>query len=208
MNSSNKFKFVWWATAGCASRATSQFFTSMGVDDLYNHAEGFVHGQGGSFTHKHGFPEGKEDWSVVCNLRNPYSLIVSGYLDIKVDKSNLEFSDYVKNDYFSESSLERTDPFFLNAWKNFHKGADYLIRMESMEEDLRKLPFFDVDEERWTNSLYSVRENFYMNESPYDVYEGKFQKYKKYYTQEIADVVYYHMKPYFDLGGYDRDSWK
>ena len=33
-------------------------------------------------SHTQGFPVGKEDWPVVCNIRNPYSLVVSGYLDI------------------------------------------------------------------------------------------------------------------------------
>ena len=55
---------------------------SYGVDDLYNYVENVVNGEYSSFTHTHGFPEGKEDWPVICNVRNPYSLIVSAYLDI------------------------------------------------------------------------------------------------------------------------------
>ena len=48
----------------------------------------------------------------------------------------------------------------------------------------------------------------YKNESPYDEYEGQFQKYQRYYNQEIADIVYDNMKQYFIKFGYDKDSWK
>lgn len=209
MNSSNKFKFVWWGTPGCASRTTSMFFDWMGVDDLYNHHENFFNGQGGSFTHRHGIPEGCEDWPIVCNVRNPYSLIVSGYLDIKVDKKDLEYIDYLRNEYFNEGSLNRTDPFFLNAWKTIDREPDYIIHMETMEEDLRKLPFFDgYSEDKWDEALQLLRSNVYKNESPYDEYEGEFQKFQRFYNQEIADIVYSYMEPYFTKFGYDKDSWK
>ena len=42
--------------------------------------------------------------------------------------------------------MEREDPFFLNEWKNFHKEPEYIIHMETMDDDLRKLPFFNEDE--------------------------------------------------------------
>jgi hypothetical protein len=56
--------------------------------------------------------------------------------------------------------------------------------------------------------MTSVRVNSYMNENPRDEYVGNFQKFQKYYTQEIADIVYNNHKEYFELGGYDKDSWK
>ena len=42
MNSSKKYGFVWWGTAGCGSRAVSVFMTHSGCDDLYNHNEDFL----------------------------------------------------------------------------------------------------------------------------------------------------------------------
>ena len=49
MNATDKFKFIWWATAGCGSRSMSLCFWGLGVDDLYNYVENFTNGYGGSF---------------------------------------------------------------------------------------------------------------------------------------------------------------
>ena len=45
MNASEKFKFIWWGTAGCGSRSTSMCFSELGVDDLYNYLENVVNGE-------------------------------------------------------------------------------------------------------------------------------------------------------------------
>lgn len=212
MNTSDKFKFIWWATAGCGSRATSMSLTELGVDDLYNNVEKFYNGQDRSFTHTHGFPEGKKEWPVICNVRNPYSLVVSGYLDILTEYSErgeeLTYKDYLVDYYFNPDNMNREEPFFLNIWKDFHKEPDYIIHMETMGDDLRKLPFFN-DEEKMDEVIDTfVKNNIFKNESPFDEYEGQFQKYQRFYNQEIADLVYDNMKEYFIKFGYDKDSWK
>jgi len=212
MNASDKFKFIWWGTAGCGSRSTSMCFSELGVDDLYNYVENVVNGEYSSFTHTHGFPEGKEDWPVICNVRNPYSLIVSGYLDIlkeyKKRGEELEYKDYLVDYYFQDAHMKRHDPFFLNAWKDFHKEPDYIIHMETMGDDLKVIPFFK-DESKVNQAITAfITLNNFKNESPFDEYEGEFQRFKRFYTQEIADLVYSNMEPYFSKFGYSKDSWK
>lgn len=212
MNATDKFGFIWWATAGCGSRSTSLCFLGLGVDDMYNYLENFINGQGGSFTHTQGFPVGKEDWPVVCNIRNPYSLVVSGYLDILKDYTDegrhLEYKDYLLYHYFTEENLKHEDPFFFNVWKDFHKEPDYIIHMETMGEDLRKLPFF-TDRKKVEEVINEfVDNNRFKNGSPHDEYVGQFQKFKRFYNQELADIVYDNMKEYFIKFGYDKDSWK
>lgn len=212
MNATDKFGFIWWATAGCGSRATSMCFGILGVDDMFNYHEKIMNGEGGSYTHLHGFPKGKEDWPVVCNVRNPYSLVVSGYLDILAEHTKrgekIEYKDYLVDYYFQDSNMEREDPFFLNEWRNYHKEPDYIIHMETMDEDLKSLPFFD-DEEKMEEAINTfVKTNKFKNESPHDEYVGEFQKFQRFYNQEIADLVYNNMKEYFIKFGYDKDSWK
>ena len=211
MNASEKFKFVWWGTAGCGSRTIGNYFLSMGVDDLYNHHDKFYHGSVGSFTHEQGFPLGTEEWPLVCNVRNPYSLVVSAYLDIlteyKENGKELNFFDYLKNIHFDESNLSSLGPFFLNQWSDFHKEPDYIIHMETMGKDLRKLPFFEKNEHMDNVISEYIDINHFKNGSPFDVYEGQCQKFKRFYTQEIADYVYERMTPYFIKFGYKKDSW-
>lgn len=211
MNVSEKFKFVWWGTAGCASRTTYGYFMSMGVEDLYNHIHKDYCGEKVSFTHEQGFPKGTKNYKLICNVRNPYSLVVSSYLDIlteyKKNGEELDFFDYLKTQHFSKGNMESYGTFFLRQWVHFHKEPDFIIHMETMEDDLRKLPFFEHDEHMDDTINDTINYNLYKNGSPYDVYEGQFQKYKRFYTQEIADYVYERMIPYFTKFGYDKDSW-
>ena len=91
MNSSKEFGFVWWGTAGCGSRAVSIFMTHSGCEDLYNHNEDFLVWKTGPFTHAQGIPKGLEDLPIICNVRNPYSRAVSGYLDETREEGNKEY---------------------------------------------------------------------------------------------------------------------
>ena len=76
-----------------------------------------------------------------------------------------------------------------------------------METDLKSIDIFS--ELNFSNDALSVvRQNNYANENEYDEYVGNFQKYQRFYNQENADLVYSYLKHYFDLFGYDKDSWK
>ena len=47
------------------------------------------------------------------------------------------------------------------------------------------------------------------SEKPLDKYDEKgHQEISRFYTQKIADEVYKHDKLVFDVGGYDKNSWK
>ena len=95
------------------------------------------------------------------------------------------------------------DPFFLNAWKDFHKEPDYIIHMETMEDDLKVIPFFkDESKVNQAITLLLILITSKMSH-PYDEYEGEFQRFKRFYTQEIADLVYSNMEPYFTKFGYE-----
>jgi hypothetical protein len=211
MNGSHAMKFIWWGTAGCGSRSTQVFLTQAGCDDLKNYNEGYKIPSEGSHTHAQGIPEGMEDYPIICNVRNPYSKCVSSFLDETSDKHHrnygMEFKEWIL-ELTSEDRLRFDyDHYYISEWEKIGRRPNYLIRLEHMGEDLRKLPMYQHNE-RFENAMTSVRVNSYMNENPRDEYVGNFQKFQKYYTQEIADIVYNNHKEYFELGGYDKDSWK
>ena len=207
MNGSHKCGFIWWGTAGCASRSTSVFLTNCGCNDLLNIPENFQVCVNGSHTHSQGIPEGYEDYPIICNMRNPYSKCVSSYLDILKGEPDLTFKDFIIDLIHEDKKMWDVDHYYINEWEKIGRRPDYFIRMEHMEEDLRNIPMLPKGD-KFEEALSNIRENRFKNENPHDEYVGNFQKYQKYYDQEIADMVYDNHKEYFELGGYDKDSWK
>lgn len=212
MNTSKELGFIWWATAGCASRSTSMFITVAGCNDLYNHVDGWYVWKEGAFTHRQGIPEGFEDYSIICNTRNPYSRAISAYLDEFVDVNGswygMSFAEWLEKSYFDSHRYPKETPdFYMNTWDEIGRKPDYIIKMEDMLESIRKIPFLANLPNQEEAAEYLVKNN-HKYENPNDEYVGEFQHFQKYYTQELADLVYNNLKEYFDYFGYDKDSWK
>jgi len=213
MNVSKKRGIIWWATAGCGSRSFQVFLVSSGIDDLINVPERCTVGQECSHTHAQGIPKGYENFKIICNTRNPYSRAVSSYLDEFVDTERgwggKPFKTWLKEDYFSDDRITNVDHFYMLEWKEIGREPDYIIRMEHMEEDIRRCPLLmNGDTDRIEESIESsVRFNNYKNENINDEYVGNFQNFQKHYDQESADLVYSHLKEYFIKFGYEKDSW-
>ena len=213
MNGSDSWKFIWWGTAGCASRATQSCLFSSGCEDLRNYNENCHVNDECSHTHMQGIPKGMEEYPIICNLRNPYSLSVSSWLDETIDTNHnsygMSFSDWVLNSLTTEDRMSQDYPhYFISEWDGIGRRPDYYIRMEHMEEDIKKIPQI-LKSERYEDSLNSViRVNTYKNQNPNDEYRGEFQNFQKYYTKELADRIYETHVEYFELGEYDKDSWK
>ena len=211
MNGSHSWKMVWWGTAGCGSRTVSVFLGQAGCEDFYNYRENCNVPNQCSHTHHQGIPEGMDDYTIICNVRNPYSKCVSSYLDETSDNNHenhgLGFKEWIERLVTDHNKQYNHDHFYMGQWESIGRGADYIIRLEHMEEDMRKIPNI-VKGPKFEESLFLIKKNTYKNVHPRDEYQGEFQYFQKYYTQEIADLVYDNHKEYFDLGGYDKDSWK
>ena len=212
MNTSKELGFIWWATAGCASRATSEYITQGGCTDLYNHIDKWKVWSEVAFTHQQGIPEGCEDYKIICNTRNPYSRAVSAYLDESEEKDNLwykmPFGEWIVKSYFSKNRYPNETPdFYMNKWDEIGRKPDYIIKMEDMENSINNIPFL-CNLPYKDDAIEKLRFNGYKNENPNDEYVGEFQHFQKYYNQEIADLLYTNLKEYFDYFGYEKDSWK
>lgn len=215
MNVSEKYKFIIWATAGCGSRSCLSTLVRAGVDDLMNMNENFHFPNTGSFTHQQGIPKGYEDYPIICLTRNPYSRLVSAFLDEKrqfLEKNpefDYSFEYWLYKVYFIENRFPSSQSdFFVDEWDSFVNSPKYFIRMENMEEDLKKIDILqslDFSDEV-LDAL--VRKNNYANENEFDEYVGNFQKYQRFYNEELANFVYDNLKHYFEIFGYQKDSWK
>ncbi len=92
-------------------------------------------------THLFGIPEGKEDYYLICNIRNPYSRMVSlyyMYMD-QVNNFNESFDNWVKGNFIFRE--EDYNVFLSVRLQKLNKSVDKFIRMETFEEDILSLPF-------------------------------------------------------------------
>lgn len=235
MNVSHRYKLIWWATARCASRYTTQFIAPL---EFYNYdspnakfkalffsdvvfqpsTDEYI-----SFSHKTTIPTGMEDYKVIANIRNPYDRFYSNY--------RLQELEYLRG----ELGRMPSDSDVVNSFQNWapkrfaflestnydviydkHEltnidRIDYLIRYESLVEDILKIPH--ISDLYASNAVYKKWvDDVLSNTEPYGGYRGALpystQKFTDVYTEEIADKVYSIYKLQFDAFGYDKNSWK
>jgi hypothetical protein len=148
------------------------------VEDLYTHTCDFFHGH--------------ENYLFISTARNPYSRFVSYFKFIGAEKQNFGFYDFLY-----ESILEKP----LNKPTFKERVPDYFLRQEHMFEDYSKIPFIQNSEFYTSGKLKELCEKkINHNKIVYD--------FRDYYDEMSADLVYYNFSKYFELLGYDKDSWK
>jgi len=232
MNISHKNKALWWASARCASRATFKIlelydFTQPSHAIQYQHSVSFLGLVPGAkeifdYSHNIGVPPGAEKYFLMMNIRNPYSRAVSwwysresGNIDPNAPQKGffITFEDFIKK----RTSKYKNGVTILG---DYEKGVelkkpDLFIRYEHLEEDIKKIPFVD-----WSDPMVKTRYNTYILKNSFHNAESdrgmmdrnkdddRYVDWKKYYTEELADLIWRGHQKQFDLFGYDKDSWK
>jgi len=144
MNYSHKHKFVWTAPAKVASRATASFFREH--SDLNPHLP-MPDNPRMVFTHENGWPQDcPRDYLHIVNVRHPYYRWISYWKHDVVDSTRLKPGTTDPLDALKTWDNEDFNMFSL--WRVITQGEsriDYIIHAESVEEDLRKLPFVSDD---------------------------------------------------------------
>jgi len=144
MNYSHKHKFVWVAPFKVASRATADFFRQ--YSDLNPHLPKPDNPRM-VFVHTQGWPdECPSNYSYIVNVRHPYYRWVSYWKHDLNDTTELP-----PNTPDPLTALKGVTDERCNAWSEWRIVSDYpidhIIHAESVEEDLRKLPFVGDDME-------------------------------------------------------------
>jgi hypothetical protein len=156
--------------------------------------------------HSMNIPQRYENYSIICTARNPYSRLVSAYNNSKIvaelNKPSLEnfksyFSRAIDNEYQSANGFPFGEDRFL-----YNETPKYFLRIESLYHDYIQIPFIRNSKLNKSGVLYELC-NKKIHTTPI-----KRKLLKEYYTEDMADFVYNKFKHYFDLVGYDKDSWK
>tara|TARA_Y100000389_G_C17263038_1_gene413978 strand:- start:17 stop:637 length:621 start_codon:yes stop_codon:yes gene_type:complete len=206
MNYNKESKLIYWATAGCSSR---RFWGAIGLlGDGYTYNPNLKTTKKNiAATHTQGIPPGYENYKVVCALRNPYTRAVSSYIDLHAAGQETNFENYILNNRYLQYPRDE-DLFYYKQWEKL-KTPDYFLRLENAEEDLKNIPEYVNNLPVPWEEVVSTISSHYGGEKPLDEYDKKgHQKVSRFYNQKLADKVYNHDKLIFDIGGYNKNSWK
>jgi hypothetical protein len=177
------------------------------------------------YTHNIGIPEIAKDYSLLINIRNPYSHLVSTwYYDHTRNKTSiteLTFEQYVRNVCFKQiytsSRASIKDHFFPEICNIIvNTKTDYMfIKYEQLAEDIKKIPFIDFNNQNIQTCYeeYILKNHFnesstIVGELRKDNSQLKLTDWRSYYTDELADIVYTYKKKQFELFKYEKNSWK
>lgn len=191
VNISDKHKAFFWTPEKTASNLASIVFDNF---DFYAYDTKRKQKVSNGVKHFHSncFFEGHEEYDFILTCRNPYDRFLSakGYNTMTYDrfKSDLEI-------YFSDLGGH------IRLMKNLSiRKPDYIIRTENILEDYLKIPFIKDSELNKSGQLEKIL-NTKINATT-------FEKSKEILDTQLADLIYYNNIIFFDLCGYEKNSWR
>jgi PKHD-type hydroxylase len=194
-------KIFAWTPPKTASTSASFILPKLGFE-LYKQEGGFLKPyQMENLNHHHCiFCNGHEKLSFITTLRNPYNMVVSHF---KVPTNKEQWtSEQFEQFLYSYLYEEIHDVQRFPCYDHTIRKPDYIIRVESMLDDYLKIPHVRHTEYYKSGELEKdclIKKN----SSDYTNFD-----WRSLYNQNIADMVYYNYAQVFELGGYDRNSWK
>jgi len=188
MNVSDKYKLLWFATPRSASRSLcSILWDKLEFKNIFEVSCS-------TYTHQIVYDHQKySDYKIIMSVRNPYSKYVSIWQLLKNEYQT--FEKYVLSDY-NWTDVENNS---IDICKLNNRNIEYLIKYESIDVDILKLPY-DLNFELMKTNVYKSDIK--------RIDDGKYSDYKFYYNQELADIVYKRNQNIFEFFGYEKDSWK
>ena len=148
-------------------------------------------------VHDHNLINGHEKYTLIQSIRNPYSMVASIFRmrTIPISESDKEkFYDFI---YYAVYDSKIREDFNYT-----YRKPDYFIRLEHNYNDYSKIPFVR-NSEIFKSGELELKCKIPLNKNFLQVVS-----WKKFYTQETADIVYYNFSKIFNELGYDKDSWK
>lgn len=172
MNICHDHKFILWAPPRTAARFVHTALRGLG--DMP------------PLTHRIGVPIDGAGYAAVCTVRNPYTRVLSAWKWL----NTIREGHYAPTD-FKEFVRKHTPiwglPPISRELGHMLKRVKYLIRTESVEDDLRALP--------WVPDTYSFPKNKYRSDycgyAPHALYDEESQeRVRRQYCGDFAEFGY------------------
>ena len=189
MNYSDVLKVNWITPRRTATRSCSE------VQKFYNFD---IIG-----SHEFNSYNQRKDYTLILNIRNPYSRLVSIFNLWKIhypDKT-IDFNVWIKSALDDLHKNINYYQIFLDKIVNqLPKIPDYYLRTEFLEQDLKNLWFIDNETIEVIKIIeYNIKKNNYLSSDT---------SWQSFYNQELADFVYSRTQEQFELFGYNKNYWK
>lgn len=195
MSHSDELKVFWFNPIRAATRSTGF------VQDFFKFKN----------SRQHHLPtEKQKDYYLISNIRNPYSRFVSIFYFVfgKENRTIEDFPMFLKKKIHEEkSNLVGTLDLQINLTKIYErigKFPDKLIKVENLYDDIKSLYFVSDNSD---SKLFEIMEQNIKTNRFFQEYGSK-PDWKKHYDEETANILYDYLKNDFELGNYDKNSWK
>ena len=200
INISDKYKTFVWTPERTGSNHITNVIRKLGFKTHFFEDNKLVNIDGLKLSSHCNFFENHWDYSFILSTRNPYSSFAS-----LAGAGHMKFTS--ENQELLRERMEREFQFPIlsgNCCTCFHiRTPDYFVRTESLYEDYLTIPFIKNHDINLSGELERLCKEK-INSSP-----AAIENYwKKFYDQDMADLVYYNNVNSFELFGYNKDSWK
>jgi len=190
LNISEKNKVFVWSPPGTASRLAWKIFDNFEFYSYDVNNNGMLLKK--SFEHNHyiGLFKNHENYKLILTCRNPYTSVTAGIDGVN---SQEDLIRQLEQKYQSAHHL-----LFYSLLRK--RKPDYFLRVENLMEDYLKIPFI-----RESDFYKSGEMEKLMGDNPF---KGKVYLNRPTIDKKLADLIYYNNLYYFELLGYDKNSWK
>lgn len=206
MNISTEHQMIWLAPESCATQITKKILTnyhfSFAVPSEQDYDPKF---QEKIHFHSNIIDKQYEDFQTILNVRNPYDLVFSFYVNnylsspLTKESKNVKekFNNWVTKVFLNHGYYLFLHPFYkyknfrFNKWRfDDEKKYNFVLRTETLFEDIIKLPFIKSESENIKNKIKnSIEYNGFLNR--------RHHSFNELYDFKSAQLVYHFFKPYF-----------
>jgi hypothetical protein len=196
-----KEKFFIWSPPRTASNTAYHILEKLNFKTYLSDGKLLIH-QSDKPKHNHltNIFFGHEDFNLITTVRNPYSLMISKFVNFENPRNinSDSFLNFLESWYYGIGHELKS----FNYYNYSERSPDNLIRVESMFDDYLKIPFIKESD------YYKSGELLNDCNMKYNQTERLKTDWKSLYTKNSADIVYYNFAHIFELGQYDKNSWK
>ena len=194
MHFSEKHRCYWFTPRRTATRSTTELLKTLEFEIK---------------DHEFCFDRQNKDYFFICNVKNPYSRLVSiFYLHCHHIKNfSLDFKNWVLNFTPNSQFSETYQLFYHRNFPKIGKSFDRFVRQENIVDELKSISFVDLKNEKIKNVFENqIVRNNYIKEFENEI-KDKRKNWKEFYNEEIADFVYEKFSEQFQLFNYTKNSW-
>lgn len=195
INVSQTNKTILWLWSKTGTSLASNIFSDFGFDSFdIKEQELIPRSSGITQFHNCCLFKGHEEYSLVVTVRNPYSRFFSDFRHNRMDiPTEEQFRTYLEYEVYKKKNQ--------NCYGFLEREPDYPVRLENLFEDYSSIPFLKNSELYTSGKLLEMcGKKVNQNKKPLN--------WRDFYTKNLADMVYYSCQNYFEIFGYEKDSWK